>query len=326
MKKECKKRKNFVVATLLLVLLASLLFIVNYMYYASINANLVGNGIVINILYMIANSLVGVLGFFAAKEYEEKGMGWLLFVISPLFVFLISIALYYNGLSVDGYRAWLSVGPMQYNYMQLLWGVLLVTIPAGIDFLIKKSFKQEELIFAVVTFVNSMILCFGTKDLQSVILSAVFTATYYIYRRRVSLLSIGVGLIPVACCVFQKMMPLSINEYYAQKQEFRYVYRYPLLSMKEAFSMVAVLLVIAIYVALGCVLWKYIKLFVCEAYKKRAKFFFYVVALISVVGTVLDVLPFESNVYGAAPFSTSEGFLVLIPIVMILLYGKAENK
>lgn len=54
-------------------------------------------------------------------------------------------------------------------------------MPIGIDSLTKVKFKNEEFIFAIVAFVNSMILCLGIRDIQGVLLSATFMSAYYIY-------------------------------------------------------------------------------------------------------------------------------------------------
>lgn len=133
------------------------------------------------------------------------------------------------------------------------------------------------------------------------------------------------GVIPVLCGIlygmFQKTMSFRIMEYYAERQEYKYVYRFPLLSMQESFSTLAVLLVMVGYILIICLLKKYIKLFVNNEYKKRAYFFYYV-WIASMLGVILELLPFQTNIYGGTPFATNEGFVVVIPIILILLLGK----
>lgn len=117
MNKECQNRKFFVMAILLLVLLISLIFIVNYWHYFKINKDYVGNGILQNILTMISNSTLAVICFFASRKYEERGSAWLWFVTSPIWIGMITILLNITDLSVDGYQAWINIGPTAFHYM-----------------------------------------------------------------------------------------------------------------------------------------------------------------------------------------------------------------
>lgn len=322
------KKQTIIGIIFILIVLSSIIFVMNYLHYFYINKNYVGNGIFLNLIAFISNILIGVFGFRLVDSFEKSENGWLLFISSPIFLFLLVVLLRICGASVEGYFAWIYIGVSEVHYLQVLLYYLFLSTPVAIDGMIKKSFKYEEIFFSSISFFNTMILLF-TKDIQGVIWYSLFSLIYYFFKRGICIMPIGAVAIPAVCGLIYSvfnMSPFVIYEKIAEAQEYKYAYRYPLISMQQEFFVLAVVLVLSLD-ALICYLLKvYIKKYVIDEYKIRANFLCSVITAIWGIGIILDLMPYETVLFGSAPFSTNESFICLVPIIIILMLGKKEEQ
>lgn len=322
------KKQTIIGIIFILIVLSSIIFVMNYLHHYYINTNYIGNGIFLNLIALVSNIVIGAFGFRLVSSFEKSGAGWLLFVSSPVFSLLLVTLLEICGASVERYVAWISIGPSDVHYLQLLLYLLFFCIPVGIDGVIKKNFKYEEIIFSSISFLNAIILVF-TKDIQAVIWYSLFSLVYYFLKRGIHIMPIGAVAIPVICGlkygVFN-MSPFVIYEKISEALEYKYAYRYPLISMQHEFSVLAVVLVILLAAFICYLLKVYIKKYVIDAYKIRANFLCSVIIVIWGIGIILDLMPYETLLFGSAPFSTNESFICLVPILIILMLGKKEEQ
>ena len=322
------KKQTIIGIIFILIVLSSTIFVMSYLHHYYINKNYIGNGIFLNLIAFVSNIIIGAFGFRLVSNFEKSSVEWLLFVSSPVFLLLLVMLLEICGVSVEGYAAWISIGPSEVHYLQVLLYLLFLCTPVGIDGVIKKNFKYEEIIFSSISFLNTMILVF-TKDIQGVIWYSLFSLVYYFLKRGIRIMPIGAVAIPVICGlrygVFN-MTPFVIYEKIAEAQEYKYAYRYPLISMQHEFSVLAVVLVISLEVLICYLLKVYIKKYVIDAYKMRANFLCSVITAMWGIGIILDLMPFETLLFGSTSFSTNESFICLIPILIILMLGKKEEQ
>lgn len=322
------KKQTIVGFVLILVTFMSAVFLINYLHYYYIDVNYVGNGIFLNLIAFVSNLLIGIFGFRLVSRFEECEIGWLLLISSPILLFLLVMLLEIGGASVEGYVAWISIGPSDAHYLQLLLYLLFICVPVGIDGVIKKKFKNEEIIFSGISFLNTIILVF-TKDIQAVIWYSIFSLFYYFLKRGIHIMPIGALVIPVIFGFMYdvfNMSPFLIYEKITEGLGYKYAYKYPLVSMQQDFSVFPIILVIILELLICYLLKEYIKKYVVDAYKQQANFLCGVMAIMCIYNTILDLLPFETLLYGSVPFSTSESFVCLVPILMILMLGqKAEQ-
>lgn len=322
------KKQIIVGVVFILVTFMSAIFLMNYLHYYYMDVNYVGNGIFLNLIAFVSNLLIGILGFQLVSGFEEYEIGWLLLISSPALLFLLVMLLEIGGASVKGYVAWINIGPSYVHYLQMLLYLLFLCIPVGIDGVIKKNFKYEKLIFSCITFLNTLILVF-TKDIQAVIWYSIFSLFYYFLKRGISIMPIGAVVIPVffgfMYDVFN-MSPFLIYEKITEGLGYKYAYKYPLISMQQEFSVLPIVLVIILEFLICYLVKEFIKKYVEDAYKQRANFLCGVTAIMCIYNTILDLLPFETLLYGSVPFSTSESFVCLVPILMILMLGQKEEQ
>lgn len=322
------KKQTIIGIIFILIVLSSTIFVMNYLHHYYINKNYIGNGIFLNLIAFVSNIIIGAFGFRLVSNFEKSSVGWLLFVSSPVFLLLLVMLLEICGVSVEGYAAWISIGPSEVHYLQVLLYLLFLCTPVGIDGVIKKNFKYEEIIFSSISFLNTIILVF-TKDIQAVIWYSLFSLVYYFLKRGIRIMPIGAVAIPAVCGLIYSvfnMSPFVIYEKIAEAQEYKYAYRYPLISMQQEFSVLAVVLVLSLD-ALICYLLKvYIKKYVIDAYKMRANFLCSVIVVMWGIGIILDLMPYETLLFGGAPFSTNESFICLVPILIIFMLGKKEEQ
>lgn len=320
------KKQTIIGIIFILIVLSSTIFVMNYLHHYYINTNYIGNGIFLNLIALASNIVIGAFGFRLVNSFEKRGAGWLLFVSSPVFLLLLVMLLEICGASVEGYVAWINIGLSEVHYLQLLLCFLILCTPVGIDGVVEKNFKYEEIVFSSISFLNTMILVF-TKDIQAVIWYSLFSLTYYFLKRGIHIMPIGAVAIPVICGfkygVFN-MSPFVIYEKFLEALEYKYAYRYPLISMQNEFSVLAIVLVILLAVLICYLLKVYIKKYVVDAYKMRANFLCSVIIVMWGIGIILDLMPYETLLFGSPPFSTNESFICLVHILIILMLGKKE--
>lgn len=322
------KKQTIVGFVFILVTFMSAIFLMNYLHYYYMDVNYVGNGIFLNLIAFVSNLLIGIFGFRLVSRFEECEIGWLLLISSPVLLFLLVMLLEIGGASVEGYVAWINIGPSYVHYLQMLLYLLFLCIPVGIDGVIKKNLKYEKIIFSCIIFLNTLILVF-TKDIQAVIWYSIFSLFYYFFKCGMRIMPIGAVVIPLIFGLMYdvfNMSPFLIYEKITEGLGYKYAYRYPLISMQQEFSVLPIVLVLILEFFICYLLKVYIKKYVVDAYKQRANFLCDVIAIMCIYNTILDLLPFETLLYGSVPFSTSESFVYLVPILMILMLGQKEER
>ena len=319
--------KNRKLATCIFILIGiiSFVFFINYIHHYNMDVAYVRNGISLNLLAIVSNICIGLSGIYCAKYIEKEGYDWILFVLSPILFLLPIMLLKMDGVSVNGCVWWLNFGSTTFHYFQFILYVLFIGMPVGIDGIIKKNLKCEKILFSAITFVN-MLLLMSTKDLQGMVWYGLFSLLYYSLKRGIHILPIGTIIISLLCGLTYNIFTDKIFYIYETSVDInadKFAYRYPLISLKQEFTIGAVILIIVLEILICYLLGSYVKKYVETAYKQRASVLSMIMAGMWTVDTVLDLLPYDFLDYGSTPFSTNEGFAYLVPIIIILsLAGK----
>jgi len=317
------KNKRLAVYIFILIGMISGVFFINYLHYYNMDITYVRNGILLNLLSIVSNVCIGVCGLYYVNYIEEKGYDWLLFILSPLLFLLPIVLLKTGGVSVNGCVWWLNFGPGEIHYFQYVLYIMFIAMPVAIDGVIKK-FKYEKIIFAGVTFINMMLLM-STKDLQGMGWYGAFSLLYYSLKR-------GKHILPIATIIISLLSGVAYNLYTDKifhvyesgidASANKFAYRYPLISLHQEFTIIAVFLVIVLELLVCFLLGIYIKKYVQDAYKKRANVLYVIMSGMWIVEIVFDLLPYEILAFGSTPFSTNEGYLYLVPIIIIFSLAK----
>ena len=141
-------------------------------------------------------------------------------------------------------------------------------------------------------------------------------------------MAIGAVVIPIVCgvlCGVWDKGSLIVYKEVIDKEAYGYAYRYSLISMKEAFSSLAVFSVMIIYIIIGALLWRYIKMYVTDEYKKKSRYLFVVMSGMWIINIFQEFVPLNTFLHGDLAFSKSAGFFWLVPIIMILSMGQDDT-
>ena len=222
---------------------------------------------------------------------------------------------------------WLDFGVNTIHYFQYVLYLLFIVMPIGIDGIIKKKMKCEKILFSAITFIN-MLLLISTKDLQGMVWYGVFSLLYYFFKCGIHILPTGTVVISLLCGFAYNLFTDKLFHIYETSVDInanKFAYAYPLISLKQEFTFWAVILIIVLEILICCLLGNYVKKYVGTVYKQRASVLCVIMAGMWMIDIILDLLPFGILHYGDTPFSTNEGFVYLVPIIIILSLAEESN-
>lgn len=321
------KSRKHATYVFILIGMVSFVFFANYIHYFNMDIAYVRNGILLNILAIAANICIGLSAIFATRYLEKEGYDCLLFVLSPLLFGILVLLLKTVGVSVIGCYWWLTFGVITIHYFQYVLYLLFIVMPIGIDGIIKKNFKCEKSLFSAITFINMLLLMF-TKDLQGMVWYGVFSVLYYSYKRGIHILPTATIVISILSGVAYNLLTDKLFHIYKTSIDINanmFAYAYPLISLKHEFSIGAVILVIVLEILICCLLGSYVKKYVGIVYKQRASVLYIIMAGMWTIDIILDLLTIDILHYGSTPFATNQGFVYLVPIIIIFSLADKSN-
>lgn len=318
------KKQRLTVLIWSMVILVTMFFLGNHWFYYQMEKIYVGNNILLNGIGIIINILIGLLGFSALRVVDKSKFAWLLFVLSPIWIAIQVVLLKVFGISVDGHVAWHNIGYCVTHYLRYISYMLVLCVPIGIDGLIEKKLKNEEIIFSIISLVNTFLLILS-GDLHGTLWCSMFCLLYYFYRGKISLMPIVSVILPMLGALLCKVWDVkSLTVYSASISE--YAYRCTFVGLEKAFSGVAVIAVIALYLIIGCLLWKYIQTHVMYENKKRARFLYAAMMITWAINVIIELVAIDIFIYHELPFSSYGSFFWLVPIIVIIKLGQTDMR
>ena len=207
MKTLLENRKYTIVTIGSLMALTIAVFLANYTYYFIQEPQMIGGGIWNNLLSIPVNLLVALFMTKTAFLWNESKWKWISY---PVFiVFLVALFLVLNPKLTfigESYTTFLDIGPYTFSYLLLLLVLLIYLVPVGIDGIMAKGLKTEEVWISLGIFISTCLIAIGIKDLQGALWCGAFSTGYYLYKKKkVSLLPVSAAIIPVGYGAFLRL-------------------------------------------------------------------------------------------------------------------------
>ncbi len=280
-----------------------------------------------NIKYAVAALLTAVLldklvGWY--KSFCKKSVLWLVPALMAVVFILTKIGHIY---SWDGKPIALIFFPYEFFYISRFFYVLVfVLVPVGIDELVAKKDDREHVVFTIFTLITTVLCVACTRIIKPAFICIAFCMIYYWMRSTNKykfwpVVPLGVAAVfgsvfgiwgvfePGYIAVLLKRLvtgyvPNELVEGYLLRGENNvdslhfFANNYPLYAIKGFLGIAGIVLLLALYVVMFVLLWKYVRKFTRDEEKPRAKFLLWTAA-VSLIPTLL----YECDLWGYTAFS-----------------------
>lgn len=295
-----------------------------------------GNVWLKQIIYLVSTLVISILIVAWSEKLERESKAKRLLWVLPVFLVVVEVLILMGfGSMVHGKYVALSFENFSVNYCALAYLFLFLTIPKGIDALIACEERLEGLKMTLYLLVVCALSVFITEGLMLVAICGGFILMYYLYQshHRYKYAVLAPFVLAVGYVSFY-----GVNGYFSLrfiKNTWRRLfsggnslgesrnYFHPIAMLWDGYGTVAVIVLIAIYVCMGILLWKYVNQF-CE--QKRSLRFLLVIMFLSWIGAILhefdvwSILPLNSN-----PFLWGSGAYVWLSVIYAILHEKRSE-